>query len=289
MRAGRASRTAEHNALFRALEQVRSDAPHPIVDPFAAAFLGPRYRAIVALARVPLGHAAVLGVLDGRWPGVRSSVVARTRRIDDLVAQCVAGVDQVVLLGAGYDARLHRLDRLRGVPVFEVDHPDTQARKRRCTGSAPGARPDVRYVATDFHDRDLGVALAGAGHDGDRRTLFVWEGVTNYLQEDAVDATLRWCRTAPSGSQLVFTYVDRRVLTDPATFHHADRVLASSRRVGEAVTFGMAPTEMPSYLAERGLHLESDVGAADYRRDYYGAAADRIRGHEFYRVAHASW
>jgi hypothetical protein len=41
------------------------------------------------------------------------------------------------------------------------------------------------------------------------------------------------------------------------------------------------------YLLHRGLALENDLGAADYRHRYFGASADRMVGHEFYRVAHA--
>jgi O-methyltransferase involved in polyketide biosynthesis len=85
----------------------------------------------------------------------------------------------------------------------------------------------------------------------------------------------------------VFTYVDRKVLDDPAAFHRAGRVLATSRRVGEALTFGLDPAGTATWLRERGLDLRSDLGAADYRRTYYGDRARTIRGHEFYRVAHA--
>ena len=51
------------------------------------------------------------------------------------------------------------------------------------------------------------------------------------------------------------------------------------------MTFGIDPVELPEFLARRGLSLESDVGAADYRRRYYRDAARAMRGHEFYRVA----
>jgi len=43
---------------------------------------------------------------------------------------------------------------------------------------------------------------------------------------------------------------------------------------------------VPQYLAERGLSLERDIGATEYRERYFGARA-RIRGHEFYRIAFA--
>ena len=287
MQNGRASRTAEHNALFRALETSRPSVARPATDPYAAGFLSPPLRAVDLLARTGPGHRLATAVIDRAWPGVRGSVVARTRLIDDLVTDIAGRVDQVVLLGAGFDSRAHRLAPLREPAVFEVDHPDTQARERARHPAAPGVNDAVRYVPVDFQRDDLDASLRDAGFDLGRPALLLWEGVTNYLSESSVDETIRWCAGTAAGSELVFTYVDRRVLDDPAAFHRADRVLATSRRVGEALTFGLDPAETAPWLQARGLALRSDLGAADYRRTYYGDRARLIRGHEFYRVAHA--
>lgn len=118
-------------------------------------------------------------------------------------------------------------------------------------------------------------------------TLFLWEGTTNYLTADAVDATLRWCAAAAAGSHLVFTYIDEDVLTDPGRYHGADRVLSTVDRTGERMTFGLPPATLDTYLADRGLTLVGDEGTAAFRRRFYGAEAESQRGHEFYRVAHA--
>lgn len=289
MRPGRASRTAEHNALFRALEARRPAGERSVDDRLAAAFLRPSFRALVGLARLRPCRGALMAVIDDRWPGVRPTVVARTRAIDEAIAGLVAGTPQVVILGAGFDTRAWRLPGLRTATVFEVDHPDTQRAKRAVVERlAPARTADVRFVPTDFHLGRLSAAMAEAGHDGAVPTLFLWEGTTNYLTAEAVDATLRWCAGAAPGSHLVFTYIDEAVLGDPGRYHGAERVLAAVGRTGESMTFGLAPDGLGGYLAERGLVLVDDEGAADLRRRYYGAAADAQRGHEFYRVAHAT-
>src|SRR5215217_5334924 len=224
MRAGRPSKTAEQNALFRALETCSSRAAVPVVDPLACAFLSPPLRWVAMLGRSRLAHRLIVGFIDRRWPGVRSSVVARTRLIDEIVQETVPCTGQTVLLGAGFDSRPYRLSCLHDGPVFEVDHPDTQRRKRAKLERARVSHRDVRFVATDFKSGGLDEALAAAGFDRKHPTLFVWEGVTNYLTDDAVDATLRWCSGAAAGSHVVFTYVDRRVLHDPSRYHGAERV-----------------------------------------------------------------
>lgn len=186
------SRTAEYMALFRALESARSPEKRLFVDPFARAFVGRWLNAVVTLAHAPGGVHLVHRFIDHRWPGARSSAVARTRFIDDRVCAAVAnGIEQLVLLGAGFDSRAYRLPGIDRVAVFEVDHPSTLDKKRRVIGATLGAVPShVRFVATDFNQGTLRGAMAAAGYGELRRTLFVWEGVTNYITESAVDETL---------------------------------------------------------------------------------------------------
>jgi methyltransferase (TIGR00027 family) len=277
-------------ALFRALESRLPRQQRRFVDPLAAHFLSPPLRVVAELARLPGVAALACFLLDRRWPGVRTSAVARTWFIDERFRRALAsGTRQVVTLGAGFDARSWRL--LKDFPgaVFEVDHPATQARKRDCLRAAGLAPPDsLRFVPVDFARDNLGHALAAAGFDSQLPTFFVWEGVTNYLDEAAVGATLAWCASAAPGSEIVFTYIHRRVLEEPRSFAGMEAVLRRLHAAGEHWTFGFEPDELPAYLARLGLHLEEDVGAAEYRGLCYGASAARMQGYEFYRIARAT-
>ena len=96
---------------------------------------------------------------------------------------------------------------------------------------------------------------------------------------------MRWCSRASSGSLLLFTYVHRDVLTRPSAFIGTKNLFASLESAGERLTFGIEPRQLPEFLAARGLSLERDLGAAEYRERYFGDAAREIRGHEFYRIA----
>jgi methyltransferase (TIGR00027 family) len=285
MKNGRSSRTAEYNALFRALER------RPIVDPLAVRFLTPLLAAVAHIAAIPGAARLVQRYIDHRWPGVRTSVVARTRLIDDIVNEAVArelndARCPYVVLGAGFDSRPHRLESLRHASVFEVDHPNTQTAKRaRLEGAQGTTRSDVRYVAADFTNGRLASLLADAEYDHTRPTIIVWEGVSNYLTAGAVDSTLAWCATTAPGSVLIFTYVNRDVLTNPSKYVGTNNLARSLARSGEPLTFGIDPHDLHGYMADRGFELVSDIGATEYRNRYYGDFARGIRGHEFYRVA----
>ena len=287
MKEGHASRTAEYMALFRALESSLPAGRRLFDDPFARDFLGPPLAFVARLGTLPGLREVVLRIIDCRWPGARTSGATRTRFIDDAVGAALEGqLEQFVVLGAGFDSRAYRLPGLRKTTVFEVDHPDTLRRKRSALTRALGVFPEhVRFVPTDFNQDDLEQAMATAGYCVSARTLFLWEGVTNYLSEAAVDATLRWCSRAAPGSRLLFTYVERAVLEHPQSFFGTEKLFATLAAAGEAWTWGIEPCALPEFLAQRGLSLEQDVGAEEYRRLYWGERARTMRGYEFYRIA----
>jgi methyltransferase (TIGR00027 family) len=287
MKSGRSSKTAEHNALFRALEARRPDDGRVVEDPLAEEFLSWRFKLVTIPARWRIWRGAVTWFIDRRWPGVRPTVIARTRLIDETIAEIVDTTPQVVILGAGLDTRAWRLPALAGKCVFEVDHPDTQRRKQALLRRRRLDGVQVRFIATDFNLGRLATAMTEAGFDRTLPTLFLWEGTTNYLDAEAVDATLRWCAQAAVGTHLIFTYINKDVLIDPSCYVGADRVFSTLRHADEPMTFGLAPETLAGYLAERGLELVSDVGAATFRQHAYGAASHTMQGHEFYRVAHA--
>jgi methyltransferase (TIGR00027 family) len=287
MKPDRASRTAEHNALFRALERTATEPPPLFDDALAGRFLTWPLSAVNRAASIPRGGRALRNAIDHRWPGVRTSVVARTRLIDDILGALPAEqLGQLVILGAGFDSRPYRLESLRTIPVFEVDYPSTQQAKQRALTRTLGALPpNVSFIASDFNLRQLGSAMEATGYDRAVPTVFLWEGVTNYLTEQAVDATLRWCARSAAGNTLVFTYIDSDVLTNPERYVGADRLQATLAKVDERLTFGLDPDDMGDYLARRGLDRQWDIGAAEYRQRYFGELARAMVGHEFYRVA----
>ena len=275
MRAGQPSRTARQNALFRALEARRPVADRVADDPLAVRFLTPEFRALAAAGRVPPARRLIESVIDRRWPCVRGGVVARTRLIDEAVVAALPGVQQALILGAGFDSRAYRLAQLRDVAVFEVDHPATQAAKRRILRRGSGRLPaNVRFVPVEFGADDPAAELAGRGFVSGAPTLVLWEGVTNYLDSASVDATFRFLASAIApGSPVLFTYVDRAMLDGSADFEGAATTLRAVRRVGEPFTFGLNPREVSGYLGDRGFELESDTVVRDAAERFYPAGA----------------
>jgi methyltransferase (TIGR00027 family) len=267
----RPSRTAAQNALFRALEAQQRSEERVADDRLATWFLPLEFQLLVGLARIPALRSTLESVIDRRWPCVRGGVVARTRLLDDAIERALPGVQQALLLGAGYDSRAYRLPGMDAIAVFEVDHPSTQALKRRVlTHKRAQWHADVRFVPVVFGQDDPERALRTAGFLLDLPTLVLWEGVTNYLDVEAVNATFRLiARIVATDSPIFFTYVHRGMLDGSVTFEGATTTMNAVRRVGEPFSFGFAPDEVRSYLADRGFELAWDVSVADAGADFY--------------------
>lgn len=283
----RASFTAETVALMRALETHRGSGRRLFVDPFADAFTSGRLRFLARWSRMPVVGPVAHRVYD--WvagPGPRPSAVARTRFIDDAVTGRASVVDQLVLLGAGFDTRAHRLPAVRALTTFEVDHPATQTRKVAIVAGEGIDARGVVYVPVDFERDRLDTELLAAGFDPGRPAIFVWEGVTNYLTAGAVDATLAVIRElAAPGSLLVFTYVHAGVIDGSARFPEADRWVRNVQRAGEPWTFGVVPEVVPEFLRDRGFDLVTDVSTREADGGRFAALGRRDEGSELYHVA----
>jgi len=284
------SQTAEVVALFRALETLEPPRDRLFADPYAEHFLRPAARVLLWLARLPPARRRILGVIDRKWPGARTSGVARTRLVDDCLHRALTdGTRQILILGAGFDARAFRLPGIAAARVFEVDHPLTQAEKRRLVSGLAAGPSAVTYVPVDFNRQTLDAELRRSDYDAGARTFVLWEGVTNYLTDAAVDTTLRAiAASVAGGSQLLFTYVHRGLLDGSVHFDGGAGMLERVRNAGEPWTWGLDPRDMPAYLAARGFTLEEDLSADDYRSRYFGDAARAMTGYSFYRAVRAT-
>jgi methyltransferase (TIGR00027 family) len=156
----------------------------------------------------------------------------RTRFFDDeTVAAIGRGVAQIVIVGAGYDGRALRFGG-GGLEWIEVDHPATQADKRRRLAVLGVPLDHVKFVAIDLIGGDLDGALARAGHDVDRSTLFICEGLFAALPLET--------------SQSLCSTLRRR--------SHADSVLAANFRVApvSGPSSRMLPTVVDGLLSIMG-------------------------------------
>jgi len=124
-------------------------------------------------------------------PGLVFWVALRTRFLDELLTDAVTaqGMRQVVLLGAGLDARAFRLAWPHGSTVFEIDRAAVLELKHRLTSElGMVAACDRRSVVADVIDDDWPALLAASGWNRDEPTCWIAEGLLVYLDPGARDA-----------------------------------------------------------------------------------------------------
>jgi methyltransferase (TIGR00027 family) len=262
-----ASLTARGVAGLRAAHQL-IDAPPPILDdPVIVRLLGVEID--------PHDPANIERYQSGPARALRSHVVLRSRFAEDALRAAVErGVAQYVLLGAGLDTFAYR-QRVwaHGLRIVEVDHPSSQADKRRLLASANIAIPaNVRYADIDFEHETLADGLRRCGVDFAQKTFFSWLGVTMYLTRDAIDAVLATLGAFPVGSQVVLTFAQPPGPDDQGARFIAERAAAA----GEPWISYFAPAEIESVLREHGFADVRFLTRDDAMRQYYADRRDDL-------------
>jgi methyltransferase (TIGR00027 family) len=165
---------------------------------------------------------------------------ARMTFFDAVVDQSLSVMEQFVVLGAGFDTRAFRLPKHMAIQAFEVDAPKTQAVKCEMVKKAGIDVAQVTFVAADFEKEDWLDLLVVAGFDTNKPALFLWEGVTMYLERNAVEDTLRKIASTAKGSVVTFDYLTTEPLTSPSLYWRYAR--AGTKAGGEPVKFGIDST-----------------------------------------------
>ncbi|MCV9927300.1 SAM-dependent methyltransferase [Flavobacterium sp. LS1R49] len=287
MKIDKTSRTAQYMALFRALETKHISNDKLFSDPYAIHFLEAKLRFVTRMSRFPILRKYISKIIQKKIPGAFSSGIARTKYIDDLLQSAIInGVKQVVILGAGFDTRALRLDFLQSLPVIEIDHPNTSNFKVGVyKNRISHVSKNINFFQIDFNKQNLEQLAEQHNFDFTKPTAIIWEGVTNYLTEDAVKNTFAFISKFAKNTHVIFTYIHREILENPDSFIGGKQLLRNLEKLEEQWTFGFFPEELPNYLNQFDLKLIEDLGATEYREKYLPNRTEN--GYEFYRVAMA--
>lgn len=272
-----ASRTALATAYLRAAHQLLDGAPLLFADPVALALLGPDAPQVIRAAperfQSPFGR------------GLRSHVCLRSRFAEDKLAEAVAsGTNCYVLVGAGFDSfALRQPEWPRRLRIVEVDHPATQAAKREMMARANFAVPDnVSFAACDFTRETLGDVLGRIGV-GDS-VYFSWLGVSMYLTEAEVDATLKAMASAAQSVGLCMSF--KQPLREEFTGEVKMSKLVAS--LGEPFQCLLTPEEMAAKLSEHGFAELDFLDAVKARARYFTPPRASIPAPRNTTIVHAA-
>ena len=191
---------AELIANVRAYESSKREDERICYDPLAIHFMNPK------MWEVLVEHPEMAADTEA---GI-NSIVSRVKYLDDVVEKSVnEGLEQLVILGAGFDTRPYRIEGMENVKVFEIDHPTTQQYKtRKIKEIFKSNLENVVYVPVDFESEKISEELFKKGYNSSLRTLFLMEGFIYYITPEAVAETLSFIvKNSGKGSAVIFDYL----------------------------------------------------------------------------------
>lgn len=270
----RTSKTALGVALQRVVHQLLDGDPKILLDPVAAQLFGDGVNDLL------LSRAAQ--IYKPEVAGLRAHVVLRSRFAEDRLAEAVrSGVQQLVILGAGFDTFAYRQPAwAQGLRIFEVDQAATQLDKQQRLQRAGIPIPEnLEFVAIDFESSSLHDGLRASSLDFSQPTFFSCLGVLMYLSEAAVEATFRLVASFPPGSEIAFTF---------STAESADSEIAHrARALGEPWQSHFEPDELMRRLRGMGYSEVSLLSVDEARNRYFANRDDALRAPQRSNIAAA--
>lgn len=282
------SKMAEGIAMQRFGESAKPEGERICYDPYAVHFISPEI--IKFGMKHPKEAKEKVEQMEKLFPGLSSSIMARVRYFDDFTKKSIVeGIEQLVVLGAGYDTRAYRIEELKDIKVFEVDHPNTQSFKIQKIGDIFGSRPDhVVYVPVDFEKDTLGQKLFDNGYDPLKKTLFIIEGLIMYIPPKAVAETLLFIvKNSGNGSQVIFDYYPESVVDGTCKLEIGMNIRNHLIQLEEPLQFGIKEEKIEDFLTEFGFSGIQNVTSEDYKRAYFHGKNENRDVCELLYFAHA--
>ena len=253
-------------AYARATGNLYSKEKRLFEDPYSEKLLSPLYKFFIFLQHSPRINDAIVKLKDLGW------FFCRFRYIDDVLKNSIEKkeIETVVNLGAGMDCRAYYIPGVENIRYFEVDYPPVVETKKAKMEKILGKLPNhVIYVPIDFEKQSLDAELEKAGYDLTSKTLFIWEGVTQYISKEANDSTLKYVAQAAPGSKIVFTYVIKRFIEGKSLKDATEKSMYKWLVKGfKLFIYGLDPTDMGDYLSKYSLSLIEDIGAEEMNERY---------------------
>ena len=284
--------TAQGVAKQRLIETIAGPEKSVINDPYADKF-------VIGSGVIKLmGHRLNVWLTSKLAPGFHEHLISRTRFIDDLIEKSAKeGIEQYVILGAGYDSRANRLNLPPSLKIFEVDQPEVSDIKLSKLPKDLPNLENITYVNVDFSYQSLSEQLLTAGFDQTKSTIFTLEGVSQYITKEAVSSTIQELSLITKDARSIFfmSYVDELLKKDPAACFgkgypnpskKADLIQTLSAKVGEPWISFYRDEEVESILAENGYAIKENVTLEDLNSLYFSPVGRALPENQIFKLEH---
>jgi len=268
----KATKTGVGVSFFRSVGMLFPKEKRLFEDPYSEKLLPPFFKFMLAPMRSPKRFDRMIQSREKSHRGELGWMLCRTRYIDDVLKDSITkkGTESVVNLGSGMDCRAYYIPGIENIRYFEVDHPSVIKKKKAKLKKILGKLPNhVIFVPIDFEKQSLDTELKKAGYNVSSKTLFIWEGVTQYISKEVNDSTLKYVAKAAPGSNIVFTYCQRSFIDGKEIPEGTEGVYKRLCKKNNPLwIYGLEPTDIGNYLSKYSLFLTEDIGSDEVKERY---------------------
>jgi len=261
------SRTANYTCMCRASSYLENNPLFKSGDYIAVKLL-PRFIKLLLLCKL----LNLKGKISPK--GIYQYVIARTKYLDNIFIESIKqGIDQVVILGAGFDSRAIRLlDEKDFVRVYEVDiHTTINAKLKQYKKRKIKLPNHDILIPVNFEKDNIRTKLNEYSYNKDKKTFFILEGLTMYLSEDSVKEAFSFITDySPQGSIIVFDYVHASVL------RLENKYYGEIKKDNEQWIFGIDENEINNFLMYFNLSLVDHLNSKEMEERYFKDNSNRI-------------
>jgi methyltransferase (TIGR00027 family) len=185
---------------------------------------------------------------------------SRVVTFDRIMEKYIDEMEQIVLPGVGFDLMALQFTKGKKVKVFEFDQANTLNVKVETLKKAGIEHDWITYIPVDYANESWVDKLLESGFDKTKKTLFLWQSVSLYLEADLVRETLRdMADLCVNGSVIAQDFYSKAYSLGDYSFI-AKRNMSLIESMGEPAKFGIDMSDDPkaaieSFLKECGLKM----------------------------------
>ena len=229
-------------------------------------------------------------LINFKWPffpkGIYEYVIARTKYIDNIFKESIEnGIEQILLFGAGFDTRAIRFaGKNIKTKIFELDTLYTQTAKINQFKKRGISIPEnTILISIDFNVDSVSEKLESNGFKRNKTTLFIMEGIIQYLNKEAVDELFKLLyELAEPESKVVFDYIYASVLRKENIYYGEKDIYKKVNSVQEPWLFGIEKGGMEAFVKNYNFSLIQNLDSEDlekmFFRDEQGQIIGKING-----------
>jgi len=225
-------------------------------------------------------------LVNFRWPffprGIYEYVIARTKFIDDVFEDSIKqGIEQIVLFGAGFDTRAIRFADINiHTKIFELDTIYTQTAKIEQFKKRNILLPkNTIFIPIDFHVDSITEKLAANGFNRNKTTLFILEGIIQYLKAEVVDELFKLLyELSVPGSRVVFDYIYASVLRKENSCYGEEDIYKRVNSAREPWLFGIEKGEIEEFVSQYKFNVIQDLDPETLENMFFRDKQNHIVG-----------